>query len=300
MAACVALAFLLTGTVGCSVTDLAARQTVGLLGRTTPAIEMESDVELVARATPAGLKQLEGFWLITGDARVTALLAQGFCGYGALVQDEWEAATLAGDDARAAELRVHGRNMLGRCARYAQELLPAPLDDLLDLEAVDDDEAAARLARAGRGDAGALYWLATAGATALGIAPDDLALVDLLPRLQLILERVIALDPDHQLGQARMTLAILYASLSAAVGGDPERGAELFAEARAVTGGRLLLVDVMHARVHDVTVRDEVGFERRLVEVLRTPPSVFPEQRLANEIAHRKARRYLKHRSRWF
>jgi hypothetical protein len=27
--------------------------------------------------------------------------------------------------------------------------------------------------------------------------------------------------------------------------------------------------------------------------VIETPPSVWPEQRLANEVAHRKARRYL-------
>jgi hypothetical protein len=30
------------------------------------------------------------------------------------------------------------------------------------------------------------------------------------------------------------------------------------------------------------------------VKVLETPPSIWPEQRLANEIAHRRARRYLK------
>ena len=36
------------------------------------------------------------------------------------------------------------------------------------------------------------------------------------------------------------------------------------------------------------------AFHDTLVKVLETPPSIWPEQRLANEIAHRRARRYLK------
>ncbi len=56
----------------------------------------------------------------------------------------------------------------------------------------------------------------------------------------------------------------------------------------------------MLARIYAVTVRDEALFTRLLIEVLRTSPAVFPEQRLANEIAHRKARRYLAAKSRWF
>jgi hypothetical protein len=34
-------------------------------------------------------------------------------------------------------------------------------------------------------------------------------------------------------------------------------------------------------------------FHDQLVKVLQTAPSVWPEQRLANEVAHRRARRYL-------
>ena len=38
----------------------------------------------------------------------------------------------------------------------------------------------------------------------------------------------------------------------------------------------------------------------QLKQVLETPPSVWPEQRLANEVAHRRARRYLSHEKEWF
>ncbi len=45
---------------------------------------------------------------------------------------------------------------------------------------------------------------------------------------------------------------------------------------------------------------DEKFFHAQLVQVLETPPSVWPEQRLANEIAHRRARRYLSHEKEMF
>jgi hypothetical protein len=45
---------------------------------------------------------------------------------------------------------------------------------------------------------------------------------------------------------------------------------------------------------------DQKFFHENLVKVLETPPSVWPEQRLANEIAHRRARRYLSHEKELF
>ena len=40
--------------------------------------------------------------------------------------------------------------------------------------------------------------------------------------------------------------------------------------------------------------------DAQLKQVLETPPSVWPEQRLANEVAHRRARRYLSHEKELF
>ncbi len=287
------------GTVlGCSAADLAARQTVSLLARTAPAMAEESDVELVLRAAPAGIKQLEGFWLITGDRRLAATLAEASCGYGGLVADAWEEADLAGDPAGEAEaLRAHARASLARCAAWAVHLLGARGDGLLEAPAAD---AAARLAGATRADAPSLYWLALAGASILGLDPGDLRVVALEPRLRAILERVIELDPDHALGQAEMLLGILWSSRSAAVGGDPARGARHFARARAVTDGALLLPAVMEARIWAVTTRDAARFDALLREVVRTSPAVLPGQRLANEVAYRKARRYQRARAAWF
>jgi hypothetical protein len=284
---------------GCSTDRLAARQTIGLLARTTPATEQESDIELVYAATPSGLKQLEGLMLVAGpDPRLIALLTKAFCGYGAgFVQDDWEVAVQRGERERADELRIHGRAMFERCAMYAHRTLGKRFDDVLT---VDDDRAAAILKQAGKGDAEALYWLATSVVSTVGMDPSDVAVAMQVPRATAILERVVALDPKLEDGQATMILGALMAAQSAAVGGDPDKGKALLEQAGAVSGGKLLMPRVLMARIYAVTTRDEALFTRLLVDVVRTSPAISPERRLANEIAQRKARRYLAAKKRWF
>ena len=57
------------------------------------------------------------------------------------------------------------------------------------------------------------------------------------------------------------------------------------------TEGKFLLAKVMMARRYAVMIQDRELFRSTLVEVLQTPASIWPEQRLANEIAHRRAHR---------
>ena len=54
------------------------------------------------------------------------------------------------------------------------------------------------------------------------------------------------------------------------------------------------------ARTYAVINQKQDVFHDTLVEVLRTSPAIWPEQRLANELAHVKARRYLKQEKDWF
>jgi hypothetical protein len=93
---------------------------------------------------------------------------------------------------------------------------------------------------------------------------------------------------------------MMHTAMSRALGGDPARAAAHFRRAAAVTRGRFLLVKVILARRYAVAVQDRALFHRALTEVLATDPAVWPAQRLANEIAHRRARRYLKQEKEWF
>jgi hypothetical protein len=77
------------------------------------------------------------------------------------------------------------------------------------------------------------------------------------------------------------------------MGGEPDRARAYFEQALKVTGGKFLLARTLMGYRVGLAKGDRKFFHDQLKQVLETPPSVWPEQRLANEIAHRKARRYL-------
>ena len=280
---------------GCSPSQLAAGTAVDLAARTKSSFSQESDLELARAAAPAGLKQLEGFLLVTGKRPdLVRMLTEGFCGWGAgFLQDEWEVAVYErGQD--GAELQASARSAFARCAGYAAWQLPGPLARILELT---DAEAQAALAAARPAHAAPLYWLVTAHATLLGMT-GELGLALRLPRMLAVLRRVIELAPTLEHGQAHLLLGVLLAA--APVGGDVEEGGRQLAQARALTAGRLLVVDVLTARAYAVARGDRALFRRLLIGVLTTPPSIWPEQRLSNELAQRMARRYLRVGDRWF
>ncbi len=74
------------------------------------------------------------------------------------------------------------------------------------------------------------------------------------------------------------------------LGGDD--GAASFARARQLAPGALL-IDVMYARGTAVARKDRALFESTLANVLAADLSRWPERRASNELARRKALRYL-------
>ena len=64
--------------------------------------------------------------------------------------------------------------------------------------------------------------------------------------------------------------------------------------------GRFLLARAMMAYRVGLMTNDRKFFHDQLKQVLETDPAIWPEQRLANEVAHRRARRYLSHEKQLF
>jgi hypothetical protein len=272
---------------------------ISVISRSKAAMQQESDIELARAATPSGIKTLEGLHVAyPGERALVALLAEAVCQYGAgFLQDDWEEATLAGDRDRARAARQSARRILARCVNHGLELLgPAWAKALWSGDAGFD----ALVARAGRDQVAGMFWLALGLGSTIGMYAEDIALGAHLPRVMQLLHRVIELDERFQDGLAHMTLGIIYSARSAAVGGDPARGARHFERARALTRGKSLMVEVMYARHYAVITRDRALFRNTLITTLRTAPAIWPENRLANELAHRKARRYLTRESAWF
>ena len=92
-----------------------------------------------------------------------------------------------------------------------------------------------------------------------------------------------------------IALGMIHTARGKAMGGDPDKGKAMFEMALKITDNKFLLARTLMAYRVGLANNDRKFFHDQLKIVLETAPSVWPEERLANEVAHRKARRYLSH-----
>lgn len=295
-AALITATFLATG---CNMVSLTANQTAPVMKVAAGALNMESDVEFARAAAPGSLKTVEGFHLATPDNPVyLAILAEGYCSYTfGLLEDEMEEATLAGKDEVAEELGRRATGLYLRCMNFGLQLLGDGWDKTLygETEAFER-----RVKAAGKDHVAGLFWVALGLASAINLNRDDIDLVAYMPKARLIFERVVELDERFYNGGAHMALGMLYTAQGAAMGGNPEQGKRHFERAIELTGGKFLMPVVLYGASYGTVVQDRAFYHSKMLEVLRTNPAVWPEQRLGNELAHRRARRFLKQESQLF
>jgi hypothetical protein len=299
------LACLVAGTLGaCDLGAFTVDTTTKVLVRAQPSLKMESDWDLAARGLPGTLKTIEGFWTVNPNKELTAILAEGFCQYGTgFVEDEWEQAEEKKDFDGMDYQAARATKMYLRCTNYALRLLGKTWQDNIFGET---DKIAAMVKGAGTSSRTSMMWVAVGIASAVNMNKDKIEMVAQLPTAKMILDRVVELDakspPDDLMLRAlpHVALGMIASALPPAMGGDPPKATAEFKKALEITGDKFLLARVFMARKVGVLTQDRKMFHDELMKVLATSPSIWPEQRLANEIAHRRARRYLKHEKELF
>jgi hypothetical protein len=279
---------------GCSIKRMAANTTAEILVDGAAAFNEEEDFELAVEAGGANLKALEGFAYAAPDNEDLArLLAQGFGTYTfGILETRAEEAGLDDPD-RAEHLRERARGLYARGQRYAERLLrrDARFGAALDGTA---DALRAALAHAEADDVPALFWCAYNWGSRINLSLHDPGALADLPKVEVLMSRVLELDPGYFHGGAHLFYGVYWAGRPAMLGGNMEKGKESFERAVAVTGGRLLLAKVLYARFYGVGTQDRELFDTLLRQVLDAPDDVFPQERLATEIAKRRARVLMK------
>ncbi|HEU0034143.1 MAG TPA: TRAP transporter TatT component family protein [Kofleriaceae bacterium] len=281
-----------------------------VLERAQPSMQMESDYEMARQAIPGALKTVEGFWIVDPDnKRLIKILTEGYCQYGtAFVEDDWEEADFKKDLAAREYHNTRASHIFTRCLNYALKSLGSRWQK--DLFA--SPEVAAKLIKdTGPGQRTPMMF---AGLALGSIVNHNLTRVEMLaylPVVEQIMNRVIELDqknPPSNLQHRALpyiALGMVNSARPKAMGGDPDKARQYFEMALKITAAKdgtdrfLLARTLMAYRVGKAT-NDQKFFHEQLKQVLMTAPSVWPEQRLANEVAHRKARRYLSHEKELF
>jgi hypothetical protein len=315
----IGLACLLAVLAGCpsTIQHMAAGTTAQILVKAQPSLQMESDYELAARAVPGALKTIEGFYVADEQPALREVLTEGYCQYAtAFVEDEWEVAKFAEKLDEVDYQNERASKMFARCLNYALMDLPGGFDK--DLYGTPE-QATKRINSIGLSHRTPLMW---AGVGLGGMINHNLTRVEMLsylPVVKTILERVVAIDTAQRgqidgtkhvpcdasctvhLALPHIALGMVYSAASAQFGGDAKRATDEFNIALRITAdakhpdGRMLLARVLLGYRVGIMTNDRKLFHDELSKVLETDPAIWPEQRLANEVAQRRARRYLKH-----
>jgi tetratricopeptide (TPR) repeat protein len=269
----------------------------------TEAFGYENDLDFVRQAAPGNLVTLASFLYSSPKSRyLLESCAQGFSEYTfGFLEDDIE--IIPDDDKHENQRKAligRATDLYDRALGYALRLIAT---EDKHFEAAFKKDVAATEAEAKKLDKDSTAGLLFAGislASAINLNRNDVARVVDLPKAVAMIKRSYELDPKFHNANAAMLLGVVYSSQGKAMGGNPELAKKYFDEAIANTGGKFLLIKVMSARFYAVVMQDRPLFESTLKAVLAAPSDIFPEQRLANEIAKRRAKRYLDHAEEYF
>lgn len=317
------LAFLSSAACGGVLRHAAAGTTAEILALAQPSLQQESDYELAARAIPGALKTIEGFYVADAQEPLREVLAEGYCQYAnAFVEDEWERAKMEHRRDDEAYHNERASKMFTRCLNYALVKLGNSFEAQLYGQTAD---AIAMVGRVEAKHRTALMW---AGLGLGGVVMHNLKTNSDAPAyldvVKAILNHVIELDKkkygdiDGTKGQPcsapctvrlalpHIALGLVYTAVGPQFGGKPDVAEAEFRTALRITAdaahpdGRMLLARVLLARQVGVMTNNRKMYHEELVKVLQTDPAIWPEERLANEVAHRRAKRYLAHEKDFF
>ncbi len=263
---------LLLASSGC--TTMANRDLAETLNN---AIRNQDDPETVKAGAPAYLLLVDGF--IQQNPGDNTMLVAGSKLYATY------AAVFVEDEQRA-------RRMADKAYNYSARALCRREPSLCAANEIPYDAFVARLSSLNEDDLPELFTGATAWAVLIQTRSDDWNALANLPKVEAMLERVVALEDEYERGQAHLYLGMLRCLCAPAAGGRPEVGRLHFEKAIAMSEGRNLMAKVELARRYARLMFDRALHDLLLREVLAADPYAT-DLTLSNILAQQEAQRLL-------
>lgn len=150
-----------------------------------------------------------------------------------------------------------------------------------------------QLKHSDRGDIDPLFWGAYGWAKWITYQKGAPAAVIDLPKIELIMERVIELDETFYYGGAHLFMGIYHTLKPVIYGGNPEASRQHFDKALEISKRRFLPIQVAYAENYAKMVFDRELYKKLLEEVLKFDISSAPDMALSNLIAQKQAMKLL-------
>lgn len=278
------IALIAAGTTGCA--SLVTSSLADALSGSGALYAQDDDPELIADAIPFALKTMEGVLVEEPDhvPLLTALCA-GFTQYAyAFVSEEADRVEEA-DYARSEQLRDRAKRLFLRARDFGKRGLEVRHEGF-GTELKDRKDVA--FARLEKEDVALVYWTAASWALYIAGSGLDPDVVAELPTVRALVERALVLDATFGDG----ALHELVVSLETAVpGGSLDRAETHYRSAVEMSGGRRAGTFVAYAERICVRRQDRACFDAALKRALSIDVNAYPQDRLANVIMQRRARR---------
>ncbi|MBT3227884.1 MAG: hypothetical protein HOD43_13980 [Candidatus Marinimicrobia bacterium] len=287
------VALMAGGLCSCSVQKMAINSVADALSGSTSGVFATDDLpEFVAEAVPFGLKLNEAILEQTPEHKGLLLaLASGYAQYSyAFVQLPADTLT-PWNLKRSKELKSYAKKLYLRSRYYAFRAIEV---DSPNFKANLFDQPDLTLEQMTVEDVPTLYWLGLSWMGAISITMADLELLAQLQYADKILQRCLELDESYGEGALHEFFITYDGSRNEAMGGGAEKARAHYQRALELSGGKKASPHVALATTVAIQNQDVEAYRSLLSTALAIDTNAYPQYKLENTIAQRKANWYLK------
>ena len=259
--------------------------TASLLEDIAKSANKQSDLRLIREGMPSYLMLIDGMVeAVPDNERLLISAAQGYASFAAaFIQDE--------DKEYAKMLYAKAKDYALRALEQIdfKNPLTKPFDEFeRDLNTLS------------KKDVPYLFWAASCWGNWIGLNQRTIEALAELPRVELMMKRVLELDEGFHYGGAHIFMGILHGSRPKIAGGDLYLAKQHFLKAIELGHGDFLMTYIYYANYYAKKAFDKEIFISALEKVLKTPAGIKPELTLLNTVAHNKAEEMLKEADEYF
>lgn len=282
------LGLILFGNYGCSVRSMAVNSMADALSEGGASVyAKDDDPELVGDALPFSLKMMETVLESTPRHKkllvaTSSAFVQYTHAYVLLPVDAGQTK----DITHERERKLRAKKLFLRARAYGLRALDVNYASVSDSLLHNRNYVVQKF---NKDDVPAIYWTAAAWGSAISVAKTDMTLVASYPAMVALIRRALELDESWQQGALHEFMIALSMSIPESEGGGAATAEKHFARAMELNGGRSVSSKVFFAESVCIAKQDRARFNSLLKEVLEFDADRYPENRLANIIAQRKA-----------
>lgn len=266
---------------GCAINKFTANTTAGMLSAGAQAFNEESDLAFAKEAMPANIKMMEGLLKSSPKNQVIlSMLAQSYCSYAfAFLEDSDKKDEV--ERAKAFYLRGY---------RYGLTSLPTQISEFATGDLEQFEKAVTKI---DSDDIPNLFWTAYCLGSWVNISKTEVDAVAALSRTEIMMHQVLEHNPAFYHGGPQLFYGVFYGARPRMLGGNQAKAKEHIEKAIGLTNGKFLLAKLYLAQFYAVPTQDEGLFDKTLKEILDASEDLYPEERLANLVAKKRAAKLL-------